>query len=117
MAQTHSRCSISPRRTEHREWVCAIGLTPDSTRVLRYATQVADSFHVNLSLIHAIPGAEPSLPVQLDLEERLQSAEREAARHRIEELQRGDGARARASIAIGPIKDALTEAASRLQAD
>ena len=109
--------TISPRRTEHREWVCAIGLTPDSTRVLRYATQVADSFHVNLSLIHAIPGAEPGLPVQLDLEERLQSAEREAARHRIEELQRRVGSHARVSIAIGPIKDALTEAASRLQAD
>jgi nucleotide-binding universal stress UspA family protein len=109
--------TIAPRQLEHREWVCAIGLTPDSTRVLRYATQVADSFHGNLSLIHAIPGAEPGLPVQLNLEERLQSAEREAARHRIEELQRRVGSHARVSIAIGPIKDALTEAASRLQAD
>jgi len=109
--------TISPRRTEHREWVCAIGLTPDSTRVLRYASRAVETFHGNLSLIHAIPGAEPGLPVRLDLEERLQSAEREAARHRIEELQRRVGSHARVSIAIGPIKDALTEAASRLQAD
>jgi nucleotide-binding universal stress UspA family protein len=109
--------TISPRRIEHREWVCAIGLTPDSTRVLRYASQAVETFHGNLSLIHAIPGAEPGLPVQLDLEERLQSAERDAARHRIEELQRRAGSHARVSIAIGPIKDALTEAASRLQAD
>jgi nucleotide-binding universal stress UspA family protein len=109
--------TISPRRIEHREWVCAIGLTPDSTRVLRYASQTVETFHGNLSLIHAIPGAEPGLPVQLDLEERLQSAERDAARHRIEELQRRVGSHARVSIAIGRIKDALTEAASRLQAD
>jgi len=109
--------TISPRTLEHREWVCAIGLSADSERVLRYATQVADSFHVNLSLVHAISAGEPGLPVQLDLEERAQSMEKQAARQRIEELQRAVGSRAVVIIAVGPIKDALIEAARRLHAD
>ena len=106
--------TISPRPIEHRECVCAIGLQADSERVLRYATQMAEAVHANLTLVNAIPASEP---FQFDFEERVQSAERRAARQRIEELQRRAGSHARVSIAIGPIKDALTEAARRLQAD
>jgi nucleotide-binding universal stress UspA family protein len=109
--------TISPRGLEHRESVCAISLQPDSERVLRYARQVAETLHANLSLVHAIPAAEPGLPVQLDLEERVQSVEKQAARHRIEELQRRAGSHAPVSIVAGPIKDALIEAARRLGAD
>jgi universal stress protein A len=109
--------TISPRPLEHREWVCAIGLSADSERVLRYASQVAKTVHANLSLVHVIPAAPPGPPVQLDLEERVQSIERQAARDRLRELQRVVGSHARVSIAAGPIKDALTEAACRLHAD
>jgi nucleotide-binding universal stress UspA family protein len=109
--------SISPRPLEHREWVCAIGLSADSERVLRIAHQVAESFHANLSIIHVIPAAQPGLPVQLDLEERVQLMETQTARNRLRDLQQVVGSHAHISIAVGPIKDALTEAARRLQAD
>jgi nucleotide-binding universal stress UspA family protein len=109
--------TIVPRPLEHREWVCAIGLQADSERVLRVASQLAKTVHANLTLLHAIPSSEPGLEVQLDLEERVQSAERKAACHRIEELQRKTGSGARATIAVGPIKAALTEAARKLRAD
>jgi len=109
--------TISPRRVEHREWVCAIGLSADSERVLRYASQAAETFHVNLTLAHAIPASEPGLPIQLDLEERVEAMENQAARHRLSELQRVVGSHARVSIGVGPIKDALIEAARRLRAD
>ena len=109
--------TISPRPLAHREWVCAIGLSADSERVLRCASQLAETFHGNLSVIHALPAAQPGLPVQLDLEERLQSMETQAARERFRELQRAVGSHARVTIAVGPIKWALTEAARRLQAD
>jgi nucleotide-binding universal stress UspA family protein len=109
--------AISPRPLEHREWVCVIGLTPDSERVLRYAVQATETFHANLSLIHAIRAAEPGLPVQLDLEERVQAMQRQAARDRLRELQRVVGSHAPVSIAVGAIKDALIEAARRLRAD
>jgi nucleotide-binding universal stress UspA family protein len=108
---------LALRPLEHKQWVCAIGLQADSARVLRYASQAARTVHANLTLIHAIAVSEPGVPIQFDLEERLQSAERRAARHRIEELQKAVGSHARVTIAIGPIKDALTEGARRLQAD
>jgi nucleotide-binding universal stress UspA family protein len=109
--------TISPRRFEHREWVCAIGLSADSERVLRLASQLAETAHANLSLVHAVPTAVPCGPAQLDLEERVQSLEKRAARERLIELQRVVGSHAHVRIAAGPIKDALTEAACRLQAD
>jgi universal stress protein A len=107
----------SPRPLGHREWVCAIGLSADSRRVLRIASQLAETAHASLSLIHAIPPAPPGRPVQLDLEERVQSMEKKAVRDRVRELQRAVGSHAKVSIAVGPIKDALTETARRLQAD
>jgi nucleotide-binding universal stress UspA family protein len=109
--------TISPRQLDHREWVCAIGLDADSQRVLRYASEVAGAVHANLTLVHVIPGSGPDPPVELDLEERLQSAKREAASRRLKELQSAAGSHARISIAIGPIKDMLTETARGLRAD
>jgi nucleotide-binding universal stress UspA family protein len=109
--------TISPRQLEHREWVCAIGLDSDSQRVLRYANQVAESVHANLTLVHVIATSPPELRVGLDLEERLHSAKREAASRRIEELQSVAGSHALVSIAMGPIRGVLTEAARRLRAD
>jgi nucleotide-binding universal stress UspA family protein len=116
MTTQHAQ-TISPRPLEHREWVCAIGLSADSERVLRCASQFAETAQANLSLIHAIPSAQPGLPVQLDLEERVQSMEKQAARDCVRELQKVVGSDARVIIAVGPIKDALTEAACRLRAD
>jgi nucleotide-binding universal stress UspA family protein len=109
--------TISPRGLAYREWVCAIGLDSDSQRVLRYASQAAESVHANLTLVHVIPASGPDLPVELDLEEHLQSAKREAASRRLEALQSAASSHALVSIAIGPIRDMLTEAARRLRAD
>ncbi len=109
--------TISPRQLEHREWVCAIGLNADSERVLRFASQAAKDVHANLTLVHVILASGADLLVQLDLEERLQSAKREAASRRIDELQGAVGSDARVSTAIGAIKDMLTEEARRLRAD
>jgi nucleotide-binding universal stress UspA family protein len=108
--------TITPRPLEHREWVCAVGLTADSQRVLRYAAQVAASVHANLSIIHTI-AADPGLPVRLDLEEEVQSAERREARRRLDELQKAVGSHARTLVAIGPVKEALLEAVRRSGAD
>ena len=109
--------TISPRQLEHREWVCAIGLDSDSQRVLRYASQAAESVHANLTLVHVIATSPPELRVGLDLEERLLLAKKEAASRRIEELQAAAGSRAKVQIASGSIKHELTEQARRLRAD
>jgi hypothetical protein len=107
---------ISPRQLEHWEWVRAIDLDSDSERVLRYASRAAESVHnANLTLIHVILASRSDLPVELDLEERLQSAKREAASRGIEALQSAAGSHAMVSVAIGPIGDMLTEATRRLR--
>jgi nucleotide-binding universal stress UspA family protein len=109
--------TISPRQLEHREWVCAIGLDSDSERVLRYASQAAQSVHANLTLVHVIPASPPDLRIGLELEERLTLAKREAASRSIEALQSAAGSQAPVSITSGPIRDMMTEAARRLRAD
>ena len=59
----------------------------------------------------------PELRVQLDLDEHLQSAKREAASRRIEELQGAAGSHVPVRIAIAALKDMLTEEAGKLRAD
>jgi nucleotide-binding universal stress UspA family protein len=89
----------------------------DSERVLRYASRAVEAVGAHLTLVHVIPANGAELTVQLDLEERLESAKREAARRRIEELQIAAGAHAPVRIAAGAVKDMLTEEARRLRAD
>jgi nucleotide-binding universal stress UspA family protein len=109
--------TIAPRPLQHREWLCAIGFDENSERVLRYCHQGASEGRGNLTIIHAIQSTDPKLPVKLDIEEKVQSEEMRQARERIAELQRKIGSRAPVRIAIGPIKQALLEAAGRFDAD
>ena len=109
--------TISPRQIEHREWICAIDLNADSERILQYSSRVAQTVHGNLTLVYVIPSGGADASLELDLAEHLQSAKREAASRRIEELQSAARSHARVRIAIGPVKDMLVEEAHRLQAD
>jgi nucleotide-binding universal stress UspA family protein len=114
---SHHAETIAPRPLEHREWLCAVGLGEDSERVLRFAHQISMEAGAHLRIIHAIQAADPTLPVQLDLEEAIQSEERQEAHARIDELQQRVGSRASVRIAVGPVKDALLEAARQSDAD
>jgi nucleotide-binding universal stress UspA family protein len=116
MTSTHAQ-TIAPRPLEHREWLCAIGLSEDSERVLRFAHRAAAEGHGNLRIIHAIQATSPDLPIQLDLEEQIQSEERKQVRQRIADLQRRVGSQAPVGIVVGPIKEALLEAVRRFDAD
>jgi nucleotide-binding universal stress UspA family protein len=116
MTSRHAQ-TIAPRPLEHREWLCAIGPAADSDRVLRFANQVAVQAHGKLSIIHAVQSGDPDLPIGLDLEEFAQSGAKLEARRRIDELQRSVGTDAPIRIAVGPVKDALLEAARQSDAD
>jgi nucleotide-binding universal stress UspA family protein len=109
--------TIAPRPLEHREWLCAVGFDEDSERVLRYATEGAAEARANMTIIHAIHSSDPNLPVRLDLENEIESEEQQRARQRIGDLQRKVGSAAPVRIVVGPIKDALLEAARRFDAD
>jgi nucleotide-binding universal stress UspA family protein len=103
--------TIAPRPLEHREWLCAIGLSSNSERVLRFGSQVAAQAHGKLSIIHAVQSGDPDLSIQLDLREQIHSAERQEARRRIADLQRMVGTEAPIRIAVGSVKEALLKAA------
>jgi nucleotide-binding universal stress UspA family protein len=109
--------TIAPRPMEHREWLCAIGLSEDSERVLRFAMQAATEVGAHLRIIHAIQSTDPSLPVRLDLEEEIQSAEVREAIERVGALQRRVGSNASLRITVGPVKEALIEAIRQSDAD
>jgi nucleotide-binding universal stress UspA family protein len=102
---------------EHREWLCAIGLSSNSERVLRFASQVAAQARGKLSIIHAVQAGDTNLPIQLDLREEIHSAERQEANRRIVDLQQKIGLDAPVRIAVGQVKEALLEAAREADAD
>jgi nucleotide-binding universal stress UspA family protein len=114
---SHHAETIAPRPPEHREWLCAIGLSANSERVLRFAKEAAAITQAKLTLVHAVQSADRSAPVQLDLEDQLQSAERRSVAERIAELERSVGLDAPFRIAVGNIKDALIEVARQSDAD
>jgi nucleotide-binding universal stress UspA family protein len=99
MTTEHAETQV-PRPLEHRSWVCAIGLTPDSERVLRLASRAAEQVGAQLSLIHAT----------------YEVAKKDACR-RLEELLKTVGSGATAQITIGPVKEVLLDAARGSAAD
>ena len=114
---SHHAETIAPRPLEHRELLCAIGLGDNSERVLRYAHQAASEIHADLRVLHAIPETDARLPIRLDIKQQIESHERELVLRRIGELQANVGSHAQVSIAAGPVKEALLEAARQSDAD
>ena len=114
---SHHAETITPRPLHHREWLCAIGLSHDSERVLRYAYHASQEIGANLCIIHAIQSSDPKLPIQLGLEEQVESAERRHVHERIDLLQRKVGSYAPVRVSVGPVKEALLEAARESDAD
>jgi nucleotide-binding universal stress UspA family protein len=107
--------TTAPRPLEHREWLCAIDLGTDSERVLRFAMEAAAQAHGSVSILHAVRGCDPDLPIQLNVDEQTRSVQE--ALWRSAELQQAVGIEATVRIAIGPVKEALLEAARHSDAD
>jgi nucleotide-binding universal stress UspA family protein len=100
---------IAPRSLEHREWICAVGLSEDSKRVLDLASRAAAAAGARLSLIHVIEGSGSGTHSG--------NAEEEEVRHRIGELQKAVGCEAMLRVVRGPVKDALADVARQSTAD
>jgi len=103
--------SIAPRSLEHRKWVCGVGLSSDSERVLRYAKDAALAAGATLSIVHAIPGSEVRSQSQG------QSEKEQEARQRLAELQSRVGSDASVFIAFGSVNEALLRAVRESSAD
>jgi Universal stress protein family len=83
---TQHAATERPRPLEHRQWVCGIGLSLDSERVLHCAKYASLAASAKLSLIHTMPtNKTESKEGATEQEQR--------ARQRIAELQSGLGFR------------------------
>jgi nucleotide-binding universal stress UspA family protein len=109
--------TIAPRPLEHKEWLCAVGLSSNSVRVLRYASQIAVRAHSKLSIIHAVQAGDTDLPIHFDLRKEIYSADAQEARRRIAELQEMVGTDVSVRVEVGSVKEALLAAALESDAD
>ena len=109
--------TIKPHPINHREWLCAVGLGPDSERVLRFAKRTTDETSGRVSIVHAIQTEEAGVPIQLDLEDQAHADEKLRARERIKALQSVVGLHVPVHIALGRVKEALLEVARNSDAD
>jgi nucleotide-binding universal stress UspA family protein len=109
--------TIAPRPLEHKEWLCAVGLSSNSERVLRFASQVAVQARSKLSIIHAVQAGDRDVQIQLDLRKEIHSADAQEARRRIAELQKMVGTDVPVRVEVGSVKEALLAAALESDAD
>ncbi|MFC5861977.1 universal stress protein [Acidicapsa dinghuensis] len=116
LTSTHAE-TIAPRPLQHREWLCAVGLSANSERVLRFAARGASQAGARLTIIHAVQGVDPESSLVLDLKKQVFLAERKEASRRIAELQQRVGMDAPVRIEVGPLKEALLQAALQSDAD
>jgi nucleotide-binding universal stress UspA family protein len=114
---SHHAQDIAPRPLEHREWLCAIDLSPDSERILRYANQASVEAGGKLHIIHAIQAGDPDLAAPLNLTEQVHSAQRDEAARRIAALQEKVGSNVPVHIVVGSVKEALLDAVRRYDGD
>jgi nucleotide-binding universal stress UspA family protein len=108
---TEHAATGKPRSLEHRNWVCGIGLSEDSERVLRYATNASLAAGAKLFAIHVIQMSK------VDAETRGPSEEEQQARQRIAELQNAIGLDASVRVALGPVRETLLHEVRQLSGD
>jgi nucleotide-binding universal stress UspA family protein len=100
LTSEHSQ-TIKAQSLEHRVWACALGTRDESLRVLRLACAAAAAVGARLSVIHA---ATPD-------------GSATEARRQIEKLVSSAGYSVDVVVVIGPVKQALLDAALKQSAD
>jgi nucleotide-binding universal stress UspA family protein len=104
--------AVSP---EFATIVCAVDRTEDSIATMRFACRLAHDNQANLSLVHAIPGAEvaPEKYFDADLREYLE----QDARKTIAELQHSAGVHAPLCLGAGEVAHVVRDSALGHSAD
>jgi nucleotide-binding universal stress UspA family protein len=107
---TTQHAETPPRSAEHRRWVCAIGLSSDSERVLDFAKRASSAAGAELSVIHAVPEGNGR-------SDTLMLGEEGMARRHIAEFREKAGSGTAVCIATGPVKETLLDAVREASAD
>jgi nucleotide-binding universal stress UspA family protein len=108
---TEHAATGEPRPLEHRNWVCGLGLSGDSERVLRYAKSASLAAGAKLTVIHVIQTSKA------DSETFGRREGEQQAQQCIAELQSVIGSDATVGVAFGPVKETLVQEVRRLSGD
>jgi len=109
--------TIAPRPLTHRQWICALDLTPYADTVLRTSKAISEQARGELSLIHVVNVGGHSRLSSSDIEESLHQDEVRRASGILEALTHRHGLTASAHIAVGSPKDTLLQFVDQTEAD
>jgi nucleotide-binding universal stress UspA family protein len=109
--------TILPRPLEHREWLCAIDLSPYGENVLRTGKRMSAQARANMSLIHVVDEDSQAASSTLALEKDRPTKKTQQTHERLMKLASDVGISAVTRIARGPVKTTLLQAAAEFDAD
>ncbi|MGA2716531.1 MAG: universal stress protein [Bryobacteraceae bacterium] len=112
----HAEESSYPSAMEWRNVVCAIDTTPEALSLIRYAGELASSYHAQVHLIHAVPPPMETRPEKY-FDREFEVFLKEAACKRIAEMQREAGTNFRLCIEAGKTSAVVAAAAEDNEAD
>ncbi len=96
--------------------VCAVDMSEkDTAALMQRAGELSKEFGAKLRFVHVVPGIEAWPERQMDLE--FEEEMRANAKRSIEELEAAAGVDAPVCVSVGTVADAVTEEASRHDAD
>jgi len=98
-----------------RKILCAVGGSPESAGLMRWAAAFSKDVGATLRIVHAVPGMEAWPERQLDYE--FEAHMQNSARRSIEEMAASAGIDATIAVTIGSVADCVAEEAARCQAD
>jgi nucleotide-binding universal stress UspA family protein len=109
--------TIAPRPLTHRQWICALDLTPYADTVLRTGKAMSEQARAELSLVHVVNSGKRGRLASPNGEENLHLDEVRRASGMLEALTHRHGVPASALIAIGSPKDTILEFVDHTEAD
>ena len=112
----HAATPSYPAATEWRKVVCAIDATPEALHLLRYAKEMASTFHSRIHLVHVVPPPMETRPEKY-FDREFEAVVNEAARNKIQEMQREAGTDFRLCIEAGKTSAVVAAAAEDDEAD
>ena len=109
--------TIAPRPLTHKEWICALDLSPYAETVLRTGKTLSEQAGAGLSLIHVIDFGKHGGPSSSGEPDDFQLAEIRKATNALDTLQTHLGISIPTQVVAGSLKNALIEAITRSDID
>jgi nucleotide-binding universal stress UspA family protein len=109
----------TPEHHASREWrnvVCAIDLTPDAPRLIRYARELSRDYDATVHLVHAIP-SPPATRMEQYLSRDFEAFLKDSARQAIDAMQKDAGTDFELCVEAGNVSSIVAAAAQAHEAD